>query len=113
MSHDAKMQSLRGNNVHFARAMVHHELILGHHLQQFMASHNPVSLLNGFFISDVDPVTGVDRPEVTLHAEIAVGAAISLGFASAGAEGGMMIRATLLSLLAKESPAAALVAITR
>ncbi|OLD92029.1 MAG: hypothetical protein AUG84_02425, partial [Chloroflexi bacterium 13_1_20CM_4_66_7] len=63
-------------------------------LQQFMASHNPVSLLNGFFISDVDPVTGVDRPEVTLHAEIAVGAAISLGFASAGAEGG--ISATIL-----------------
>ena len=36
----------------------------------------------------------MDRPEVTLHAEIAVGAAISLGFASAGAEGG--ISATIL-----------------
>ena len=38
MSHDAKLQSLRGNNIHFARATVHHELIPGHHLQQFMNS---------------------------------------------------------------------------
>lgn len=40
MSHDAKLQSLRGNNVHFSRATVHHELIPGHHLQQFMNSRN-------------------------------------------------------------------------
>jgi uncharacterized protein (DUF885 family) len=38
MSHDAKLQSLRGNNIHFARATVHHELIPGHHLQGFMSS---------------------------------------------------------------------------
>jgi uncharacterized protein (DUF885 family) len=38
MTHDAKLQSLRGNNVHFARATVHHELIPGHHLQTFMNS---------------------------------------------------------------------------
>ena len=36
MSHEAKVQSLRGNNVHFSRATVQHELIPGHHLQQFM-----------------------------------------------------------------------------
>ena len=36
MSHDAKLQSLRGNNVHFSRATVQHELIPGHHLQGFM-----------------------------------------------------------------------------
>lgn len=36
MSHDEKMMSLRGNNPHFSRAVVHHELIPGHHLQQFM-----------------------------------------------------------------------------
>jgi uncharacterized protein (DUF885 family) len=30
------MMSLRGNNPHFARAVTHHELIPGHHLQQFM-----------------------------------------------------------------------------
>lgn len=36
MGHEAKMMSLRGNNVHFARATVHHELIPGHHLQGFM-----------------------------------------------------------------------------
>lgn len=40
MSHDAKLQSLRGNNVHFSRATVHHELIPGHHLQQFMVSRH-------------------------------------------------------------------------
>ena len=38
MSHDDKLMSLRGNNPHFARATVHHELIPGHHLQGFMTS---------------------------------------------------------------------------
>ena len=28
--------SMRGNNPHFYRAVVHHELIPGHHLQGFM-----------------------------------------------------------------------------
>lgn len=36
MGHESKLQSLRGNNVHFSRATVHHELIPGHHLQGFM-----------------------------------------------------------------------------
>ncbi len=36
MGHDAKMMSMRGNNPHFNRATVHHELIPGHHLQGFM-----------------------------------------------------------------------------
>ncbi len=36
MSHTAKLMSMRGNNIHFARATVHHELIPGHHLQGFM-----------------------------------------------------------------------------
>lgn len=36
MSHHAKLQSLRGNNIHFSRATVHHELIPGHGLQAFM-----------------------------------------------------------------------------
>ena len=43
MSHEDKRMSMRGNNVHFSRAVVHHELIPGHHLQGFMteryASH--------------------------------------------------------------------------
>ena len=38
MSHDAKLQSMRGNNIPFARATVHHEVIPGHHLQGFMAA---------------------------------------------------------------------------
>ena len=36
MEHDDKLMSLRGNNRHFSRAVVHHELIPGHHLQGFM-----------------------------------------------------------------------------
>jgi uncharacterized protein (DUF885 family) len=36
MTHDEKMMSMRGNNEHFSRAVVHHELIPGHHLQGFM-----------------------------------------------------------------------------
>ena len=36
MDHEAKMMSLRGNNPHFSRAVVHHELIAGHGLQSFM-----------------------------------------------------------------------------
>ncbi|MFN8336743.1 MAG: DUF885 family protein [Cyclobacteriaceae bacterium] len=38
MSHDDKLMSMRGNNPHFSRATVHHELIAGHHLQGFMNS---------------------------------------------------------------------------
>ncbi len=36
MTHEEKRMSMRGNNRHFARATVHHELIPGHHLQGFM-----------------------------------------------------------------------------
>lgn len=36
MTHADKMMSMRGNNPHFSRATVHHELIAGHHLQGFM-----------------------------------------------------------------------------
>jgi uncharacterized protein (DUF885 family) len=38
MEHRQKMMSMRGNNPHFSRATVQHELIPGHHLQQFMQS---------------------------------------------------------------------------
>jgi uncharacterized protein (DUF885 family) len=42
MAHEQKMMSMRGNNRHFSRATVHHELIPGHHLQGFMAArHKP------------------------------------------------------------------------
>lgn len=37
MTHAEKHAALRGNNIHFCRATVHHELIPGHHLQLFMA----------------------------------------------------------------------------
>ncbi|MCL7961988.1 MAG: DUF885 domain-containing protein [marine benthic group bacterium] len=38
MSHEEKLMSLRSNNVPFSRAVVHHELIPGHHLQGFMTA---------------------------------------------------------------------------
>jgi len=40
MNHDDKLMSMRGNNPHFSRATVHHELIAGHHLQGFMNNRN-------------------------------------------------------------------------
>ncbi|MNK10178.1 hypothetical protein D3C87_281940 [compost metagenome] len=38
MSQEAKMMTLRGNNRHFSRAVVFHELIPGHNLQYYMQS---------------------------------------------------------------------------
>lgn len=40
MTLEEKMMSMRGNNPHFARATVHHELIPGHHLQHYMMKRN-------------------------------------------------------------------------
>jgi hypothetical protein len=41
MAHETKVMSLRGNNQHFSRLVVPHELIPGHHLQGFYAArHN-------------------------------------------------------------------------
>ncbi|MBC7902721.1 MAG: DUF885 family protein, partial [Gemmatimonadaceae bacterium] len=40
MDYEEKMMSMRGNNPHFSRATVHHELIAGHHLQQFMTNRS-------------------------------------------------------------------------
>jgi uncharacterized protein (DUF885 family) len=36
MAEEDRLMSMRGNNPHFSRATVHHELIAGHNLQQFM-----------------------------------------------------------------------------
>lgn len=36
MNQEDKLMSMRGNNPHFSRSTVHHELIAGHHLQGFM-----------------------------------------------------------------------------
>jgi uncharacterized protein (DUF885 family) len=38
MAHEQKMMSMRGNNPHFSRSTVHHELIPGHHLQGYMTA---------------------------------------------------------------------------
>lgn len=37
-----KLMSMRGNNPHFSRSTVHHELIAGHHLQGYMNNRNKV-----------------------------------------------------------------------
>ncbi len=42
MDPETKRMSMRGNNIHFSRIVVPHELIPGHHLQKFMADrYNP------------------------------------------------------------------------
>lgn len=42
MDHEAKMMSMRGNNIHFSRSTVFHEMIPGHHLQyHIMARSKP------------------------------------------------------------------------
>jgi len=42
MDHEAKLMSMRGNNIHFSRATVFHEMIPGHHLQMHInARSNP------------------------------------------------------------------------
>lgn len=38
MEHEHKLMSMRGNNPYFARGIVQHELVPGHHLQYFMGS---------------------------------------------------------------------------
>jgi hypothetical protein len=38
MTQEQKLMSLRGNNIHFARSTVFHELIPGHHLQGFISA---------------------------------------------------------------------------
>ncbi|MFC0773489.1 DUF885 family protein [Terrimonas alba] len=40
MNYEDKMMRMRGNNPHFSRATVHHELIAGHHLQGYMTNRN-------------------------------------------------------------------------
>jgi len=40
MSTEDKLMSMRGNNIHFSRAVVQHELIPGHHLQGYMAARH-------------------------------------------------------------------------
>ena len=38
MKYEDKLMSMRGNNPHFSRATVHHELIAGHGMQEFMTA---------------------------------------------------------------------------
>lgn len=40
MTYEEKLMSMRGNNPHFSRATVHHELLAGHHLQGFMTDRH-------------------------------------------------------------------------
>ncbi len=48
MSHSDKLMSMRGNNPHFSRATVQHELIPGHHMQFYMLRrHKPYRSIFG------------------------------------------------------------------
>jgi uncharacterized protein (DUF885 family) len=48
MGHREKLMSMRGNNPHFSRATVQHELIPGHHMQFFMmARYKPYRAVFG------------------------------------------------------------------
>lgn len=40
MDHEAKLMSMRGNNIHFSRATVFHEMIPGHHLQMHVIARS-------------------------------------------------------------------------
>ncbi len=40
MNHEDKQMAMRGNNLHFLRVVVAHELIPGHHLQRYLADRN-------------------------------------------------------------------------
>lgn len=60
-----------------------------HGLQEFEADKNPADLIDGFFIDTLNPATGQAQSQITLDAQIAVGAELDLGFASAGVEGGI------------------------
>jgi hypothetical protein len=43
MNHEDKLMRMRGNNIHFSRATVFHEMIPGHHLKMHMITrHRPV-----------------------------------------------------------------------
>ena len=42
MTFDEKMMSMRGNNPNFSRAVIHHELLAGHHLQGYMSNRYKV-----------------------------------------------------------------------
>ena len=46
MDHDEKLMSMRGNNIHFSRATVFHEMIPGHHLQfHSIARYKPYRII--------------------------------------------------------------------
>ncbi|MCC7081093.1 MAG: right-handed parallel beta-helix repeat-containing protein [Burkholderiales bacterium] len=55
---------------------------------------NPTVVLDGFFVADWD-ASGIERPEAYLEGKIGAGAEVNLVVVSAGAEGGIFVRAGL------------------
>jgi uncharacterized protein (DUF885 family) len=46
MDHEDKMMSMRGNNIHFSRSTVFHEMIPGHHLQyHYISRYKPYRMM--------------------------------------------------------------------
>jgi Ca2+-binding RTX toxin-like protein len=58
-------------------------------ISQTIATGNPAYLLNGFYLNDLDPATGFDRPEAIFAAEIAAGVALSAGVVTFGLDAGI------------------------
>ncbi|TBN58308.1 calcium-binding protein [Glaciihabitans arcticus] len=54
---------------------------------------DPALLSNGFYISDLED--GVDVPEISLTFTVTAGAGVSIGFASAGIQGGVVLDLSL------------------
>ena len=67
-------------------------LTVGYDTKGLMALLNGGSLLSlfdGFFLGDLDPVTKVDRPELVVKGGISAGGKVSIVLAEAGVEGGL------------------------
>jgi Ca2+-binding RTX toxin-like protein len=58
-------------------------------IANFQSTNNALDLIDGFYFSTVDFDTGERKPALTLRGEIAAGAALSMGVATAGVEGGI------------------------
>ena len=49
-------------------------------LEQFLITENPVNLINGFFLADVDPATGFDRDPVYVSLDVEISVCVEPGY---------------------------------
>ena len=70
-SYAERMEALRGNNMFFARATVFHELVPGHHMQQYMTQRYrelPIDLRHGVLDGGAGVLLGDAVVEPGIHA---------------------------------------------